>query len=98
MLVRCLPSLCCLSRFDGHLVASPLGRGERWRSLGVSVPLFPLAAEAHEEDEGDPTSFLLSFAFSDWTGLGADLFFSFMFGLLQFFSHDTQLIFTYTKT
>jgi len=37
----------------------------------------PLTTEAHEEDEGDPASFLLSFDLSDWIGLVADLFFSF---------------------
>jgi hypothetical protein len=40
-----------------------------------------LTAEAHEEDEGEPASFLLSFDFSDWIGLVADLFLSFMLGL-----------------
>jgi len=47
--------------------------------LGAVPPLMlPLTTEAHEEDEGDPTSFLLSFDLSDWIGLAADLFFSFM--------------------
>ncbi len=47
--------------------------------LGAVPPLMlPLTTEAHEEDEGDPTSFLLSFDLSDCIGLAADLFFSFI--------------------
>jgi hypothetical protein len=41
-----------------------------------------LTAEAHEEDEGEPASFLLSFDFSDWIGLVASLFLSFMLGVV----------------
>ncbi len=40
--------------------------------------MLPLTTEAHEEDEGDPTSFLLSFDLSDCIRLAADLFFSFI--------------------
>jgi hypothetical protein len=59
--------------------------------LGVASPVFaiswpdatpplmpPLTTEAHEEDEGDPASFLLSFDLSDWIGVVADLFLSFI--------------------
>jgi hypothetical protein len=51
--------------------------------LRVAPPMFatswpPPTTDAHEEDEGDPASFLLSFDLSDWMGLVADLFLSFM--------------------
>ena len=58
-----------------------------------------LTAEAHEEDEGEPASFLLSFDFSDWIGLVADLFLSFMLGLSAvLLTKNTQLFLTHSKT